>query len=216
MPILLFANGDIEDTTWLRPYLAQATVILAADGGTRHILAAGFRPDVVIGDLDSLPEATQHQLKEQQTQFVLYPRYKNETDLELALMYVVKHYPQEELWLFGLLGGRVDQMLANIFLLAHPMLTHQTVRLIEPHQQAWLVHHHTIIQGEIGDKVSLIPLGGDVVVQKTSGLKWPLYAELLAFGPARGVSNELTAGEATISIAKGKLLCIHTGRSWER
>jgi len=65
------------------------------------------------------------------------------------------------------------------------------------------------IDGEIGDTVSLIPLGGDVHLQKTSGLQWPLVDEILTFGLARGVSNVMVQRQATISVVSGTLLCIH-------
>ena len=59
MAIFVFANGIIEDVEWIRPYLPQATAIIAADGGTRHLWALDRPPDVVIGDMDSLPEMNQ-------------------------------------------------------------------------------------------------------------------------------------------------------------
>ena len=55
MTVLVFANGDLPETAWVRPLLAQAEAVIAADGGLAHVLALGRWPDVVIGDMDSLP-----------------------------------------------------------------------------------------------------------------------------------------------------------------
>lgn len=213
--VLVFANGDIDSYDWIRPYLAQATAVLAANGGTRHVLALGAVPNVVIGDVDSLTEKTRSQLEAADVSFVTYPAAKNETDLELALLYAVAHY-QKPVFIVGGFGGRFDQTLANILLLAHPQLQKRPIKFVTPYEQAWLITSQSTINGQVGDIVSLIPLGGDVFVAQTTGLAWPLQNETLAFGPARGVSNELTAVSATVTIISGYLLCIHTSQTWQR
>jgi thiamine pyrophosphokinase len=108
------------------------------------------------------------------------------------------------------MGGRLDQTLANILLLAHPALNGRCVRLVEERETAWLVDRETTIDGAPGDTVSLIPLDGTVHVAETVGLRWPLRDDHLDFGPARGVSNEMTADSASVRLSSGRLLCIHT------
>ena len=103
-------------------------------------------------------------------------------------------------------------MLANIHLLAHTRLVNSYVKLVDARQRAWLVHGETKIHGEPGDKLSLIPLAGDVHVGSSTGLRWSLNDEVLEFGKARGISNELTAKRAAVTVKRGLLLCVH----WER
>lgn len=210
MSVLIFANGELDEVEWIRPYLAQATVVIAADGGARYVQRLGRPPDVIIGDLDSLPE----ELREADTavtRIIAHPVDKDETDLELALLYAVAHYPND-LLIFGAFGGRVDQTLANILLLAHPALAERRVELINNRERAWLVTSQTTLRGAVGDRVSLIPLGGDAHVRETRGLRWSLTDQALAFGPARGISNVMTAPEAFISLAAGRVLCIHAAQ----
>lgn len=207
MPVLLFANGEIEDVEWIRPFLENAPVIIAADGGTRHLYQLGTPPQVVVGDMDSLTADLRRWLEAFDVQFITHPPAKDETDLELALLFARQY--GREIYLFGALGGRLDQTLGNIFLLAHPALHGVDILLMAERERAWLVDGQCEITGEPGDVVSLVPLGGDVVVGRTEGLRWPLVEETLAFGPARGISNELTAVTATVEVTSGKLLCIH-------
>jgi thiamine pyrophosphokinase len=94
--------------------------------------------------------------------------------------------------------------------MSHPALVDTAVRLITPTEQAWLVRQQTEIVGQVGDLVSLIPLNGAAEVANTTGLKWPLTAETLHFGQARGISNRLTAEKATVMVQSGLLLCVHT------
>ena len=216
MAILIFANGDIEDVDWIQSYLSSPGIVIAADGGIRHLRRLDHLPDVVIGDLDSLLPENRTWLEEAGVQMHVYPHDKNETDLELALLHAVSHYDEGDILVFGAQGGRLDQTLANILLLAHPALAGRRVELVEQYQTAWLVTDRTEIVGEVGDAVSLIPLGGDVLVKETTGLRWPLSNEVLAFGPARGVSNEMTEARASIVVGQGTLLCLHNSRSWLR
>jgi thiamine pyrophosphokinase len=51
----------------------------------------------------------------------------------------------------------------------------------------------------------LIPVG-EVCGIRTSGLKWQLNNEALAFGVREGCSNELVATTATVSVQSGILL----------
>ena len=213
-PILLFANSVLDDTDWVGPYLSRAAAVIAADGGLRHLLSLGHRPDALIGDLDSLPPGVV--AEEAAERVIRHPRDKNETDLELALLYAVEQYPGHEVLILGGFGGRLDHMLANILVLAHPRLLGRPIRFVNDRESAWLLAastpDETIIHGAPGDIVSLLPLGGPAHVLATTGLRWPLRNETLSFGPARGVSNEMTAPVARVRLGAGVVLCVHVSQ----
>lgn len=215
MSVLVFANGDLQPSDWVQPYLDQALAVIAANGGARHVLGLSHRPDVVIGDLDSLASGMQERLMDESTLVLSHSADKDETDLELALLYAAARY-DEEILVFAGLGGRLDQMFANILLLMHPRLRGHEISFKTQYQRIWLIEAQATIKGQAGDTVSLIPLGGDVHVESTTGLRWPLRDELLAFALARGVSNEMLDEVASVSIGKGHLLCVHTQQVWQR
>ena len=66
------------------------------------------------------------------------------------------------------------------------------------------------LRGQAGDTVSLLPFNGDAHGIETAGLEYPLRNESLFVGPARGVSNVMLAGEATVALQAGMLLCVVT------
>ncbi|MFO7541122.1 MAG: thiamine diphosphokinase [Chloroflexota bacterium] len=218
--ILIVANGDLEaGGEWLRPYLQQAEAIVAVDGGLSHLQQLGVMPHYLIGDRDSLTPAQQTAVDQAAVQQITYSPEKDETDLELALLYACAEFGGAELMVAAVLGGRLDQMLANLLLLTHPELQTCSITLRTPYQRAWLLTPATSpgrITGQVDDLVSLLPLGGNVRVAATEGLQWPLHEEVLAFGPARGVSNRLTAVSATVTITSGHLLLVHTDGRWGR
>jgi thiamine pyrophosphokinase len=205
---VIFANGDLFNPQTAKQYADEADLLLAANGGTRHVLALERVPDVVIGDLDSLDENQQTQLAAAGTRFIVHPAAKNETDLELALLYAVEQLA-DDIVILAALGGRLDQMLANVLLLTMPVLIGHSVRLIDGPQTAFVVRDQATIIGRPDDTVSLIPLGGEVTGVTTQGLAYGLTEGTLPFGPALGVSNVLTASPAHVQIRDGLLLCVH-------
>jgi thiamine pyrophosphokinase len=191
--------------------LAEEDLLIAANGGAARALAWGLAPDLVIGDMDSLPEKDRAALLAMGCTFVVHPRAKDETDMELALTYAAHHGVQEIL-ILGALGGRLDHTLANVLLLALPELRGTPVRIVNGPGQALLLRggEFVLLKGSPGDLVSLLPLGGDVLGVTTSGLAWELQDATLRFGFTRGVSNEMTSTEAHIEVESGHLLVVHT------
>jgi thiamine pyrophosphokinase len=205
---VIIANGNAPDSKLARQQVDHADLLLAADGGARHALALDLVPHFVIGDLDSLDDNDQERLRAGGTQFLVHPRAKDETDLELALLYAAEH-GADPIVVIGALGGRLDQTLANVLLLTMPVLIGRDVRLIDGPQTAFVVREQATIHGRLGDTVSLIPLGGDAKGVTTTGLAYPLVGGTIPFGPALGVSNEMTASAAQVQIRDGLLLCVH-------
>ncbi len=113
--IIIFANGDLPDLEKARALLRDDDFIIAADGGTRHALALGLTPNVIVGDLDSLP--SNFEPSTFNGEIVLYPKDKNETDLELAIQHALTLNP-EQVIILAALGGRLDQTLGNIALIS--------------------------------------------------------------------------------------------------
>ena len=133
------------------------------------------------------------------------------TDLELALLYAVES-GAEEILVLGALGGRPDHTIANLHLLAHPALAGRQVRMLGANYQLFLLRggEEGTVNGQAGDTLSLLPLAGDAHGIHTAGLRWALAGDTLRFGPARGVSNEMTASTARVRLEQGLLLVVHT------
>ena len=212
MRTVIFANGELSDPERVLGRLQPGDHVIAADGGARHALAAGVVPDVIIGDLDSLSSMARERAEVGGARIISFPARKDETDLELALLHAARAGATKILVLAAL-GGRLDQTIANLLLLALPELRGIDVRVVDGRQTAFLVQGGggtAAVSGQPGDTVSLIPLGGDALGVTAEALEWPLHASTLRFGPARGVSNVLVAEQASVRVERGQLLCVVT------
>lgn len=204
MRIIIFANGNLPNLEKARTLIRPEDFILCADGGTRHALALGLTPSLIIGDMDSLPAT--FNLKPET--FIRFPADKNETDLELAINHALTLNP-EAILILAALGGRMDQTLANIALLSNSQLATRNIKLTDGVEEIFFCRTQAQIQGRSGDIVSLIPWQGEVTGVFTENLRWHLHHETLYPDKTRGISNEMTAEVATVTITKGLLLIVH-------
>lgn len=204
---IIFANGKMDIAPPILKDLDPSDLIIAADGGTQHCKALGITPNVIVGDFDSLgaAEISSYQLKGSET--IQYPTHKDETDLELALLYATNH-EVTHVFIIGGLGNRWDMTLANILLAVLIRFSHLSIRLLDGSDELAILRGegYMDISGRPGGTLSLIPLGGDANGITTRGLVYPLTDETLHFGSSRGVSNIIESDQARVIIRTGILL----------
>jgi thiamine pyrophosphokinase len=209
---IILANGSIYDADILKTRLQpwKEAIVIAANGGVQHAEKLGLNIDMVIGDLDSLDEEVGAALEATNVHTVRVAAQKDETDLELALLYAAEMGVRHIVVLGGF-GDRIDMSLSNLLLLTHPNLAAVRIEYWYGRQTAWVIRPPgDAIHGQPGDTLSLIPLAGDALGIITHELYYPLNDETLVFGPARGVSNVLTSSSARVDLGSGILLAVHT------
>jgi len=208
MRAIIFANGEFCPTDQSLD-LGENDLIIAANGGSRHCQVLDLQPDLLIGDLDSIDQQLLGEWQAAGVKIKQYPKDKDQTDLELALIYA-QDQKVKEILVYGAVGGRLDMTLGNLVLLAHPELEvpitlicgGEEVHLLRPGDTA-------TIQGKPGDTISLIPLQPGSSVVTTDGLAYPLKEEALEFGYTRGISNILVAPQARVSLTNGLVALVH-------
>jgi len=208
MRTIVFVNGLVQNKNALAQFVKDGDYLIGADGGTLHCLDIGRIPDVVVGDLDSLSHAVRQELTDKNVRFELHEPEKNETDLELAIKRAIAD-GATSIVLAGALGGRLDQMLSNLFLLAQRDWG-VSICVVDGKQRAQLVRPQQplVLHGTPGTTISAMPLSERVTGITYHGLKYPLTDATLEFGSTRGISNEVLESPAKIEIKTGTLLII--------
>jgi len=209
---LVCVNGQATPELLASIPLSPDSLLVAVDGGLRLALSLTDElrhPDYLIGDLDSVGAAALAQIEANgHTQIVRHPTEKNETDLELALE-LLSARGVDHVVLVGISGGRLDQVLGNMLLLAARDWPFSidfygvdgTGHLLTP-QRSWSA---ALAPGSV---VSLLPLSQLVSGITTTGLYYPLSDATLVFGSPRGLSNVIEASTSTVTLNSGKLLLI--------
>ena len=206
MDVLVFAGGDAVDGRW-HDALAHDAYIIAADSGLEHVLALGRRADLVVGDFDSVsPEALEH-ARAAGSVIEEHPADKDATDLELALR-AAQRIGATRVTVVGAGGGRLDHFLANALLLIAPDWSGFELQAFVGDARVIVVRRAVELNGPVGSLVSLLALGGPARGVTTSGLRWPLANDELRPGSTWGVSNEMAATTATVTLNEGVLLAI--------
>lgn len=209
MRVVIVANAPVVADPRLLNCIDDADYLIAADGGGLVLHAIGRAPQLLIGDLDSIDARSLTFFTNAGTDIRQYPREKNETDLELALLAAVS-IGAHAIELFCVLGGRWDHTLATIAMLSMPMLADIRVQIYADGQVISLIRDAAVIRGAIGDIVSLLPMTPTVNGITTNGLAYPLSNATLYFERSRGVSNVLTQEEARVVIGDGLLLLVQS------
>lgn len=204
----IFVNGQMGRADLLKSQIGSGVWLVAVDGGYQHLKRIGLRPDLVIGDLDSLAEGDLQEIEQAKIPLQRFPTAKDETDLELAVTAAVERGCRI-IRIACVFGGRLDQSLGNLALLQRPDLADLDVRLEDGETEAWLIRSEGVIEGEPGDTVSLLPVAGPAEGVLTKGLEYPLHSELLWHYRTRGVSNVMQGARAVVTVRDGVLLCVH-------
>ncbi|HEX9614095.1 MAG TPA: thiamine diphosphokinase [Bacteroidota bacterium] len=197
---IILANGNPPQKALFRKARQQAGLFVCADGGANHAATLGERPDLIIGDLDSIKSQTVRKFKSVKTRRIAD---QNSTDLEKALAWIVRN-GYTDIDVFGALGGRVDHLAGNLSALGK-FSRSARIRFIDNEGVVIPVRSEFIIDVEPGTTASLIPLSRCEGIV-TEGLKWELKNGTLELGLREGTSNEVRSRPVRICVRRGSLL----------
>lgn len=196
--ITIFLNGEYLSEERFYKKNAKNSFIICADGAYNTIKKLGIKPNVIIGDMDSIKQKIQTS-----TKVIKYPTNKDMTDGEISIDYAMSKNPSQ-IFIFGASGGRKDQELANIFLLCkYPLIN---IKILEKNTMMWIAKKKELFSAKKGQIISLIPMSEKVTDITTEGLKFNLNKEILYMNKTRGISNVAKRDKIKITHKKGILL----------
>jgi thiamine pyrophosphokinase len=187
---LLVIGGDAPPFASLEQRLHEFSFVCAADSGLDVLRRWGIVPDLVVGDMDSLSDAS---VLADYGEVMQFPRDKDETDTELGIR-ELRSRGYGRLVVAGGGGGRLDHLLALRSLLERQEGPDEwitaTCRVVR-------FARETRFSVPAGSIVSVFPLVGGATGMHSEGLKWPLDG--LAWDNAHfGISNVAETGEFQI------------------
>ncbi|MBC7155807.1 MAG: thiamine diphosphokinase [Rhodobacteraceae bacterium] len=196
-PVTL-VGGSALDAATLRRSLAHAPVLMAADGGADHAIAAGHLPEAVIGDMDSISAAARAALGPDR----LYPiAEQDSTDFDKCLRAIAAPF----VIAVGFDGNRMDHALAAFNTLVRqpgpPCI------LLGPGDAVFCAPARPIdLALPPGARLSLFPMGA--VTGQARGLRWPIDGIDFAPDGRIGTSNEVATPPVRLHFSAARMLVI--------
>ncbi|MCR5203039.1 MAG: thiamine diphosphokinase [Lachnospiraceae bacterium] len=211
MKDILILSGGAYNLKFCSEYLKDKdfSYVICADRGLDAADSLGIKPDLIMGDFDSVNKGVLSKYKKNGAKILSFPSEKDESDSELSFMEAVKLKPRS-VTVLGATGKRMDHLLCNI----------NTLNIfLEAGIKAYMVDEYSIlslIKGEeklyknklFGRYISFIPFT-DVVRNVTlTGFKYNVSSFDMYRATSRGLSNEMMEEEACISFDEGIMMML--------
>ena len=182
--LLVIVGGGSLDAELLRELYASGGHLVGADGGADQIVAAGLKPELIVGDFDSLKAPHEWlgktrlmQIAEQETTDFEKAIYSTRAPVTVAL---------------GMTGKRFDHTLAALDAVTK-YATGRSIILVDEVDVALALTGPFEFSLEAGERVSVYPLT-PIRFRHSSGLRYALDGLRLAQGERIGTSNAAEGG----------------------
>lgn len=191
-----------EEADWLTP--EEGDLLLCADGGYDAAMRHGLRPDLVIGDFDSMPVS---HVKD--CEIIRLPVHKDDTDMVVCLE-EGRRRGYSTFRIAGGIGGRLDHTISNLQCLYDCALRGEEAWMCDADNRVTvLVPGHYTLEGMKGRKLSLLAYTPEVTGVCLTGTLWTLDNACLSNRYPLGVSNEVTADKVELSFAQGAVMLLY-------
>lgn len=208
---LIVTGGQIDDSfaiRWINEHSFEG--MIASDSGMEFYKRAGLKPDMIIGDFDSVKAETLDSFRNKDNiQWIKLNPMKDDTDTEAAIRLAIEN-GAEDITLLGATGSRIDHMLANIELLGIGLERKIPMQIIDANNRIRMIDSGIVIREaeQFGRYVSLIPYSMEVKNVTLKGFKYTLENYTMHKFNSLGISNEIAADEARISFTDGIMVVI--------
>ncbi|MBQ2264674.1 MAG: thiamine diphosphokinase [Oscillospiraceae bacterium] len=201
---VIIAGGDLHGEV----NVPKDALLICADCGYRHAEKLGLHPDVLMGDFDSYTAALP-----EHCEILRHPAEKDETDTMLAVWYG-RDRGCTEFHIYGAFGGaRLDHSIANLQMLHHMAEQGLHGILYDGGTAVTVQTAGTVCYPRTKGYLSLFSLTDECTGLTVTGVKYPLEQGRLTNAFPLGVSNEILAENAEITLESGVLLIVQTDLS---
>lgn len=190
----------------------NGVVLIAADAGMDFFYRNGIRPDIIVGDFDSVgSEALAYFRSQPEVRIQELNPVKDDTDTESAIRLAIS-MGAERITLLGATGSRLDHVFGNVELLGIGLKAGVPITIIDANNRIRMIDNGIILKKceQYGTYVSLLPYTESVEHLTLRGFKYTLADATLTGFCSLGVSNEIAEEEAVIVFDGGILLVIES------
>jgi len=201
--IVIIGNGEDWKKEKIIQFCRDSDYIIAADNGLSLLHRFNLKPDLIIGDLDSVSSSLLKEYK--QIPVEKYPQKKDFTDSELCIQKAITMNPKEIL-LLAMTGNYFDHSYASIINLFRNYQPDIKIKVVTSNSTIFPVIKKTTLVELKGRRFSLFPLT-DVTQFSITGAQYNFSKSDLTFTDY-SISNVIIDNKLHISLQEGKLFCV--------
>lgn len=210
MKVLIVSSGSIKNCEILKKEIENNDYVICADGGLDHLMKIDKKPDLLVGDLDSLSLSGKQYIAEKDIEVMKFPTKKNMTDSELAVEFAKKNNATD-ITLIGSTGSRLDHSIANIFMLRKLNLMGIKSKVVDDNNSIVYSRDYIEVLKDSDKKyLSVLPISLEGATVTLEGLVYPLDKYHIDYSSTIGISNEIYEDTAIIKIHNGEVLIIQS------
>ncbi len=164
---VIVADGTFPQHKIPLEYLKNAERIICCDGSAGNLILAGFTPDAIIGDMDSLSEDLANRFADR-----LFPDNDQETNDLTKAVFWCKSMGYTDIVIIGATGKREDHTIGNISLLAE-YEKDINVKMITDTGIFIPISESSSLKSSPGQQISIFSINPETEIT-SEGLRYPL------------------------------------------
>lgn len=186
--------------------------IIAADAGYVFLQNNNIKPDILVGDLDSLGQQYAAALPESMP-IIRFPTVKDDTDMMLAIKEGISRGYQNFI-IYGGMGGKLEFTLANFQILYNIVNQNFKCYFLDSNNIITAIKNNKVEFDEnFQGRISVFACSGAAKGVNINGLKYELKNGVLTYDTPLGVSNEFIGSSGSISVEDGMLCIIYNSNN---
>ena len=207
MKTLIITNGNIRDNKFLRQMVELHDYIICVDGAAKYLKTISHKPDLIVGDMDSILEDDLKWIESSKVPIDVYETRKDYTDTEIAIDAAIEK-KSSSIMILGAIGSRIDHSLSNLFLLKKISEAGLEGLIADGDYEVSLIQKSLRLNWSKGEVVSFIPASELPVRLTLEGFEYPLTDKTIRQGTSLCVSNVVARDYPNVIIESGSLIAV--------
>ncbi len=205
MRAYIYVGGEIDPTA-ITECPREGDMTVAADSGWNNAELLDVKPQILLGDFDSigrekLPDAAE---------ILQVPPEKDRTDTQLAVDLALSR-GADDFFIIGGLSGRLDHTLSNLSVLEYLAERRAHAVITDGFNRArYLKNTGALIARSAYTYLSLLAVSDTVKGVTIDGCKYPLKNAKLTRNCQWAISNEITGNCALVEVRRGAVYLIES------
>lgn len=190
---ILCLNGELPSTDF---FINQSKPIIAADGAAKKLLCLGIKPEVIVGDFDSINPSDFSDVK------MIHLPSQDKSDFQKTMEYMEQQNLLPTI-VCGVNGGFLDHILHNV-----NVVIEKNCMFFAPPLIGYVLKEPKSLELNLIKNTKISIIGMPKAVVSSNGLKWELEKSLLEFPGYSSYYNRTIANNVSIQVLEGNALIL--------